>query len=610
MTNKGENSLDSLNQLFAVIANNRKVPTKLTDDIRVLNTLVDDMGHRMADDMRLKWIDRMAEIVSDCDKNIYGLTKNTQHLYVGALRGLEGRFNEIVEEDHIAAGKYYEDAARTIDLIPEKLSTDDLLGPLPQESGTAGLDASMCVGVDLMILRLPVIDLWDRAGDAYYRGVKMENAKRCYEAGIETVRVSYPKPKEPARADLARLRGLDLYFCHLLLSLASVVIVSNDEWDKAEALYREAADTIFFNKEEKTNDQYYDLCGVLALVGATGFLFSRRKGYIPHVRASLHATGQQENLLKLATEIGQKALDELIREYDIKKSFPVPEIFYLVGILSYFYSDLGQYEKCANFVPLNTNFGRDYWDWTWAELEELADTAFEWVHPHVAYCREMRFAEGLIQRPDYKEFVENIKKMEESHERQELRLIRQERMLRDMDKRPSSQEIQAKLLCEHPWLGNIANQGSLINAEDLYQRLGKQNWAEVIMGYCNAVEEELKQYVYKKYLGFRAGFNKAYAEESEKQSKEGAVLSFIAAITRNSPGRRIWEKFVTVRIPEHREFLLKELPLLLSQLVPIRNKAAHGEMLEKKFADQARRIVMGRSSEAGLLEKLSKIRVE
>ena len=610
MTNKGKNSLDSLNQLFAMIANNRKVPTKLTDDIRVLNTLVDDMGHRMADDMRLKWIDRMVEIVSDCDRNIYSLTENTQHLYVGALRGLEGRFNEIVEEDYITAGKYYEDAARTIDLIPEKLSTDDLLGPQPQENGTAGLDALMCVGVDLMILRLPVIDLWDRAGDAYCRGVKMEDAKRCYEAGIETVRVSYPEPKEPARADLARERGSDVYFCHLLLSLASVVIISNDEWDKAEALYREAADTIFFSKEEKTNDQYYDLCSVLASVGATGFLFSRRKGYIPHVSASLHATGQQENLLKLATEIGQKALDELIREYDIKETFPVPETSYLIGILSYFYSDLGQYEKCANFVPLDTKFGRDYWQWTWGELEELSDTEFEWVHPHIASCREMRFAEGLMQRPDYKEFVENIEKMGESHERQELRLIRQEKLLREMDKRPSAQEIQAKLLHEHPWLGSIANPGSLINAEDLYQRLGKQNWSEVIMGYCNAVEEELKQSIYKKYLGFRASFDKDYAEESERQRKEGAVLSFIANITKDPPRRRIWEKFVTARMSEHREFLLKELPTRLSRLVPIRNRAAHGKMLEKEFAEQARRIVLGRPSEPGLLEKLSKIRVE
>ena len=54
MTNKAENSLNSLNQLFAVIVDNRKVPTKLTDDIRVLNTLVDDMDHKMANDMRLK----------------------------------------------------------------------------------------------------------------------------------------------------------------------------------------------------------------------------------------------------------------------------------------------------------------------------------------------------------------------------------------------------------------------------------------------------------------------------------------------------------------------------------------------------------------------------
>lgn len=610
MTNKAENSLDSLNQLFTVIVDNRKVPTTLTDDIRVLNTLVDDMGHKMADDMRLKWIDMMERIVSDCDKNIYDLTENTKHLYVGVLRGLEGRFNEIVKEDYIAAGEYYEDAARTLNLIPEKLNVEDLLGPLPQESKTLGLNEITCVGIDLTILRLPIIDLWDRAGDAYYRGVKIEDAKRCYEAGVETMRLSYPKPKDPARADIAMSRGADVYYCHLLLSLANVVTITKSEWDKAEALYREAVDAIFFSKKEKFNDQYYDLCRVIASLGATGFLFSRRRAYIPHVHIAAPVIQQEGNRLKLATEIGQEALDELIREYDTKEIFPVPETSYLLGILSYFYSDLGQYEKCANLVPLGTKFGRDYWQWTWGELEELADTEFEWIHPHVSSCREMRFAEGLMQRPDYKEFVENIKKMEESHERQELRLVRHERMLRDMDKRPSAQAIQVKLLHEHPWLDSIANQGSLINAEDLYQRLGKQNWSEVIMGFCNAVEEELKQSVYKKYLGFRASFDKDYAEESERQRKEGSVLSFIASITKNPLRRRIWEKFVTNKIPADRDFLLKELPILLSQLVPIRNKAAHGEMLEKKFAEQARWIVLGRPSEAGLLERLSKIRVE
>lgn len=608
MTERGEDSLDHLDQLFAVIAHNPKVPTELTDAIRVLNTLLDDIGRRMADDMKLRWMDRLGEIVSDCGRNIYGLTENTQHLYLGTLQGLGGRFNETVEEDYTSAGKYYEDAAETLNLIPEKLSVEDLLGPTPQKTETLGLDTVMFVGVDLTVLRLPVIDLWDRAGDAYCRGGKIDDAKRCYRAGIKIMRASYPEPEEPARADLARSRGSHVYFGHLLLSLANVLTIFTDEWEEAEPLYREATDTIFFDKPEKSNDQYHDLCSILNSLGATSFSFPRRKGCIPHVNVGLPATGQQGNLLKLATQIGQKALDELIREYDTKKSFPVPETFYLVGILSYFYSDLGQYEKCARLVPLNTQFGSDYWSWTWEELEVLRDEELEWVHPHVVYCKSQGFADGLMARPDYREAAENIKKMRESQERQELRLIRQETMLRDMDKRPSRQGIQDKLLREHPWLGDLANQGSLINAEDLYQRLEKQNWSEAIMGYCNAVEEELKQSVYKRYLAFRASFDKAYAEESEKQRKEGAVLSFVANVAKDTPRRKIWEQFVGARIPEHRAFLSKELPELLSRLVPIRNRAAHGEKLEKESADQVRRIVIGRPGEPGLLERLSKIR--
>lgn len=610
MSNTAEDRLDSFNQFLVAAANNRHAPMTLTDGMRVLHALVDDMGPRMTEELRRRWLDKMNEILSDRGENSYDLTVNTQNLYVGALRGLQAYFCDVVQEDCIAAGRHYEQAARTINLIPESLGADELLGAPPKEDGTASLDEIMCVAVDLIVLRLPIVDLWDRAGDAYCRGGSMEDAKRCYEAGIETLRVSYPDPQEPGRADLARLRGSDVYHCHLLLSLANVLVVSKEAWDKTEALYMEAADSVFFSQEEKSNDQYYDLCGLLAQLGATGFSFSRRKRHLPHVWVPLLSTGQRENMLKLATEIGQRALEELIREYDVKESFPVPETCYLLGILGHYYSDLGQYQRCADFFPRDTKLAGAYWEWTWVELEELAGTAFEWVQPHVAFCFQTRFAHGLMQRPDYKEFVEHIKQIEASHNRQELRIIRQERILRDMDRTPSTEETRSKLLHEYPWLGDLANLGSLVNAEDLLQRLGNQNWSEVVVGYCNAVEEQLKRSVYKEYLAFRASFDKHYAEESERQRETGSVLSFIAGITRNPSRRQLWDRFVAARMHGYGDILRKELPVKLSELVPMRNRAAHGETLDRKSADRVRRIVLGRPSETGLLEKLSKIRVE
>jgi len=617
MANEAEKLLHFLQLLLPVFVSDRSVSTKLTENIRVGNALVDDLGHNMHNELRVRWRDRITEAVSDCDRNIYGLPEGIHHLYAGALMELYGRFYKVVEEDYLAAGKYYEEAAKTIKLINKDFLLSEIKSLVVQEVMSEE-DAEKFLPALLQFLEplgvnLFAVSLWDRAADCYFGPAKetVDDAQRCYELGIETIKELYPELEEKAK-----LGELDKHLCHLSLSLANVLSFhcgewEKGEWEKTEALCREAADAIFFNKLEKSNDQYSDLCSIINSFGATSFGFSLRKECLPHVATVFNVSRYKENFLKLAVELGQKALDKLIMEYVRKEGFPVPETFYLVGILSYFYRDLKQYEKCTNLVPLKTDFGSDYWEWVWDQLEfEVCDTAFEWVHPHVVHCRELFFAEGLLQRPDYKDFMENIKKIEESHQRLELRFIRQENMLREKEKPQSIQEIRAKLLSEHPWLDSIANPGSLINAEDLYQRIGKQNWAEVVMGYCNAVEEELKQYIYKEYLAFRASFDKHYAEESERQRNRGSVLYFMASIKDGGAKCKVWEQLVTAKMPKHREFVLQELPGLLSQLVLIRNKAAHGEKLEKKWADQARQIVLGRPGKVGLLERLSKIRSE
>ena len=69
----------------------------------------------------------------------------------------------------------------------------------------------------------------------------------------------------------------------------------------------------------------------------------------------------------------------------------------------------------------------------------------------------------------------------------------------------------------------------------------------------------------------------------------------------------LWKPFVTARVPEHSEFLLNELPLLLTQLLELRNPSAHGRMQERQRAERARQIVLGREDVPGVLKKLSSI---
>jgi hypothetical protein len=125
------------------------------------------------------------------------------------------------------------------------------------------------------------------------------------------------------------------------------------------------------------------------------------------------------------------------------------------------------------------------------------------------------------------------------------------------------------------------------------------------MGYCNAVEEELKQFLYKEYLAYYAEkYNEGYEEESRRQREKGSVLYFIANVTTNTMKNQIWNQFVDARFPEQKEFLLNQLPQVLAELSNPRNPSAHGKMPERKKAERTREIVLGMSGKPALLERL------
>lgn len=315
---------------------------------------------------------------------------------------------------------------------------------------------------------------------------------------------------------------------------------------------------------------------------------------------------KNERLLRLEAELGQQALDALRSEYErSEEGFPVPETYFLVAILSGIYEKLQNYDRCVNLVNLGShNFDDAFYEWAFDELTETHD----WALSFIQHGENASFARGLLQRPDYKEFIERIKNAEESHQRLEWRQIRFERRLEGAGDRTSLEEVRNQLTTKNPWLEDAANPGSVLNAELIYQQLKKTNWGEVVVGYCNAVEEELKGFVYKEYLAFVAGQpDKNYGQESRRQNSPGSVLYFIASMVTNQLRSRLWDNFVKAKIPEHKEFLSNQLPNALAALTDLRSPSAHGKMSERAKAERAREIVLGKQ-QPGLLAKLVMLR--
>jgi hypothetical protein len=171
--------------------------------------------------------------------------------------------------------------------------------------------------------------------------------------------------------------------------------------------------------------------------------------------------------------------------------------------------------------------------------------------------------------------------------------------------------VISRLGREKPWFDALANQGSLTNAELLYEQLGKHNWGEVVMGYCATVEEELKTFLYKEYLAFFAQkYEKGYDEQSHRQTEPSGVLHFIGNVSRDAGRQQLWHAFVKARFPEHHDFLSTELPRLCDSLAhpSLRGKSAHGKMQDRAKAEEARSIVLGTGGKPGLLERLVGLR--
>ena len=444
------------------------------------------------------------------------------------------------------------------------------------------------------------IGLWDLAGDSYNRvGDRKEDSRRCYEKGLEIV-------EEVERWGHVS-QDLTAYEWHLMLSLAATLASGSGEWSAVEAVFRKIGGAVFFNKQTRGNREYRNLCHIIVNEHGMAGLALDRPDWLSHVAppvSSIHTT----SLTKLKAEFGNRALDMLKVDFNTSDNgYPVPETYCLAAIVAELYEKLNEPQKVVEILPWHGPFGEAFFEWTLDELQ----SACSWSYDFLVFTETVSRAEGLLRRPDYKEFMEKLKIAEESHQRQEWLQMRQEKLTSQVLEltRPNLDATHSRLLEEKPWLRSIANPGSIVNSEFLLDQLKQRNWGEVVAGYCNAVEEELKHCIYKEYLDFLAETSASdYGDESERKEKPGSVLYFLAGMGKNPVQHGIWKQFVTTKMPQHKRFVVDDLPLLLSDLRELRNPSAHGVMSERRKAERARDIVMGTRSEVGLLERLGKLR--
>lgn len=612
-TNKAQ--LDPLKQLLFIVTDEDFLPKQLAAEIGTLNGVLEDLGERMGTELRDRWWDRLSEAATKCEDDTSGVMGDVRTICGAALQALGGRFYEIVEKDSVSAGMAYEEAASRLGKMSSEswgsLAKDiiDRKSPLESEQSTLSQDKLPALERQLAVVsmsicyyqKLPQAGLWDCAGDAYYRaGNNLPDVQRCYKTGLNIVEAGHAE--NLAGSPAAYMLGhLALPYAHLL--------TGSQARNELERLYRKVSDAVFFNLEKKENEAYQNICGVMIYgTGASLTIFGFIEPFwFPH--ASILTSGEnQEWLLKLKTELGEKALTVLRTDYDkSEEGFPVPETYHLVAILSELYKQSNDFEKCANFLDEDTQFNGDVFDWSFDELFEA-----DWVSSFVQLMENKAYARGILRRPDYKEFIERIKQFEERQQRQEWKQIRHEKMLEEASSsRVDVDEVQSSLTRKRPWLKLAANIGAVVNSECLYHQLEKRSWSEVVMGYCNAVEAEVEDFLYKEYIAFVAEKSyETYGVESQRQKKRGSVLYYLSDLTNSKAGQSVWENFVSFRFPKSRHFLLKEFPKSLTQLREFRNLAAHGEILERSQASGARDLVLGTQHHKGLLESLVHLRSE
>lgn len=600
--NDSKPKLENLNDLFDQVTINLKAAIgPLYEKVTSLNSLINDPGEKMNEEIRIRWKQKFDEALLDCETNPLGLPDGIAATCKAILLFIQARFNEYILGDTICAGDYYELASEVLqDMSKPELETSAaeimrqvLLHQDPYD------EQPLIVAIALLF-GLPVAELKNRAGDAYYKAGDFDAASKSYNSGLKIIEQKELKDLgEDINTAFSRL------YVRLSLSIANIHF---DDKQQVALSYKNAADKIFFSVEKRSGKTYRDICDLLANGNPELLLMVFERDWVPVLPVIPAKTkADTKDLLLLKAEIGERALEVLNGEYLKTEEFSL-EGYILVATLAKTYFLLGEYEKCETFIEQYAGFRDSFFEFGWEEIVDHRD----WVYGFIDYQRTLSESRGLLQRPGFQELSQVLKesseRTRESLQRVELKQTRMEKKLENEPAKYSRDRIEDDLSRKYSWLEHTALKGSIVNAQLLTKSLKEHNWGEVIAGYCNAVEAELKQYVYKEYLQYfsKIGTSNDLIGESQQQLTKGSVLYKVAHVADNNMTKAVWDQFLANKSSEEKEFLASQLPLSLNKLITIRNQADHGVKMEE--ATEVEAMVMGTSNARGLLDRLDVLR--
>jgi len=171
------------------------------------------------------------------------------------------------------------------------------------------------------------------------------------------------------------------------------------------------------------------------------------------------------------------------------------------------------------------------------------------------------------------------------------------------------EEVSQRLRRDYgDWVGKAANLGALTNAEFLYQALKARSWGDVTTAYANAVEAEIKAKLLPQLENFLTGKGFSLQTILPKRVDRGdSDLGYAEAVLRTAEPSPLLKRFLSLLPTETHSFLFHELPDSLAQLRDLRNRAAHGGVMNASEAKEIRKLVLGTPEKAGLLKRLIEI---
>ncbi|MBI4331643.1 MAG: hypothetical protein HY673_10220 [Chloroflexi bacterium] len=158
------------------------------------------------------------------------------------------------------------------------------------------------------------------------------------------------------------------------------------------------------------------------------------------------------------------------------------------------------------------------------------------------------------------------------------------------DARPETPDKVAEKLCrsQGEWLKELANSGALFNAEYLYETLSRRSWGEVVAGYSNAVEAEVKRRIMgplRKFLEARQGRATVWLGTTrgvlpgDIEVSDRCDLFDLERLLRAADSNAYLKDFFSAHSAPVRDFLLSKMPGYLAHLRGLRNPAVHGRVI-------------------------------